>query len=103
MLNDTSAITKYIYSSLMSIVYLIASDCGTAVGCDPHPSIVVAMNLVFNELTRSLFVNVNPTRSPVVNLTSYNSWISSSFHLETSQVIMVNVVGFKVTLESNKR
>ena len=56
------------------------------------------MNPVLDELASAVLMYIDPSRLAVVDFTFNNCRVSTSFHLEARYPIVVDVVGFKVTL-----
>jgi hypothetical protein len=56
------------------------------------------MNLVVNELTQAIFVNIDTTCLPMMNLTMYNSRVGTCLHLKASNSVVMNVISLKVAL-----
>jgi len=102
MLNESPSFSKYINSTLMTLVNFISSDGWVAVACDPNGGEVIGVNFVLNELTLAVLMDVNPTRLPVMDFTLHHHWVRSSFHFKTCYPVVMNVIGFKITLYLKK-
>lgn len=76
--------------------------CGITVWCYPHPSKVVCIDFVFDELPTALFVHVDATGLTVVDLTTNHSWIGVCFHLKAGNTVPMDITALKVTLELDK-
>lgn len=99
VLNEPSSISKDVDSTLKAIVDFIPSNGGVAVGCDPHASILVGVDLILNKLTHAMFMDINATSLTIMDLTTYHSWVGLSLHLKASDAVVVDVIGLKVTLQ----
>lgn len=84
----------------MSIIDLIAPNCRVTVRRDPNSSKVVRMYLIVYELSEARFVDVDASCLSVVDLAMDYGGVSAGFHFEPGDSIVVNVVGFKVTLSN---
>lgn len=100
MFNETSAICEDINSSLMSIVYLILSDGGITMSCDPDPGVLVRVDFVLNKLPHAVFMHVNTASLAVVYLAVHHSRIGVGLHLKAGNTVVVNVVRVEITLEN---
>lgn len=103
MFNQSSAFTKYIYSTLMSIIYIITPYCWIAVRSNPNTSKIVTMNSIINKLAKTIFMNIDSTCLTVMNLALHNRWIGSSFDFKTSNAVIVNIIGFKKSLNIKQK
>ena len=56
------------------------------------------MDLVLDELSHTLLMDVDSTSLAVVNLTTHNCGVRLCLHLKTSDAIVVNVVRLEVAL-----
>lgn len=98
VLNKSTAFSEYVDATLMSVVYLIAPNRRVTVRRDPNSSKVIGVYLIVNELAKARFVDVDASCLSVVNLTMNYGGVSAGLHFEPGDSIVVNVVGFKVTL-----
>lgn len=98
MFDKPSAFTKYIHTPLVSIVNIVTSYRRIAVGRNPNASKIVTVNSIVDELAKTIFVDVDATCLAVMNFALYDGRISTSFHFETGDPIVVNIVGFEKSL-----
>lgn len=98
MFNEPASLSKYIYASLVSIVYLIPADRWIAIGRNPHTSEIVRMYLIIYELAETGLVDVNAAGLAVVDLTVYYGGVGACFHFKTGDSVVVDVIGFEIAL-----
>lgn len=105
----TSA-TKYILgrtSASFAVLYLTLGPhwpyCGITVRCDPHPSKVICKDLIFNELSATLFVHVDATGLTVMDLAADHGWIGVRLHLKASYTVSVDVAAFEIALGKDRK
>lgn len=98
MLDKSPPFPEYVHSPLMSVIYLVSPNSRVAVRCDPHSGEIIRMYFIINELSESIFVDVNSASLSMMDLTMHYGWIRSRLDFEACNAIVVDVVGFKVPL-----
>lgn len=86
----------------MTVVDLVTPDGGIAVGGDPHAGEIVGVNFVVDELSEAIFVHVYAPCLTVVDFAMNYRRICAGFNLKTSDTIIVDIVGLKVSLKIPK-
>ena len=76
---------------------------GVAVGGDPDAGEIVRVDSVLNELSAPVLVHVDASCLPVVDLTLHDGRIRARLHLKPCDPVVVDVVRFEVTLETNNK
>ncbi len=74
---------------------------GITVGRDPHASKVVGVDSVFYELASSVLMHINSSGLAMVDLAFDDRRVRTGLYLKTGYPVIVDVVGFKVALQSN--
>lgn len=100
VLNEAAALPEYVHPALVAVVDLVPAYCGVTAGGDPHARKVVGVDLVVDELAQARLVHVDAARLAVVDLAVHHRGVGASLHLEASYPVVMNVIGFKVPLES---
>ena len=98
MFDEPPSLSEYIHSTLMTVVYLVASNGGIAIWSDPHTRKIIRMDLVVNELTWATFMYIYTACLPMMNLTEGNCWVGTCLHFKASDSVVMNVIGMKVAL-----
>lgn len=97
--NEAATFSKNVHSSLLSVVNFIPSDGRVAIAGYPHASKIIRMNPIIDELTQSVFVNVNTAGLAVMYFTLHNCRVGSCFYFEPCNSVVVDVVGLKKSLQ----
>ena len=74
-------------------------DSGITPRGDPHTSKVVGVDFILYELSTPIFMHINATSLPMMDLTVDDCWVGSSFDLKASYPVVVDVAWVKVTLQ----
>lgn len=72
VLNKAATFSKNVHSALMSIVDVVPAYRWITVRCYPDASEVVRVDFIHEELSSSIFMDINTTGLPMVDLTSVN-------------------------------
>lgn len=83
----------------MAIVDFVPPDSWIRIRGYPNTGEIVRMDFVIDELSETVFVNVYAACLAVMDLAMDDRRISTGLNFETSDPIVVDVVGFKVTLK----
>jgi hypothetical protein len=81
------------------VVDFVSTDRRVAVGGYPDAREVVRVDLVVYKLTQTVLVNVNTSSLTVVDFALDHGRVGAGFHFETGDAVVVDVVGFEVTLQ----
>ena len=98
--DKSATLAEDVNTPLMAIVNLIFSYGWIRVGRDPNACEVVAVDSILDELAEAVFVHINAAGLTVMYFALDNGWICSSFYLEPSDSIVVNVILLKISLEN---
>lgn len=98
MFDEPPAFAEYVHATLVSVVDVVAPYRRIAVGRDPDAGKIITMDPIVDELTETVFVDVNAARLAVMNFALYDRRVRASFHFETGDPIVVDIVCFEKTL-----
>lgn len=87
----------------MTVVDFVPSNGRVTIRSYPHASKVIGVNFVVDKLTQSVFVYVNSASLTVVNFALNNSWVGPCFNFKAGYAVVMNIVGFKVSLKRSIR
>ena len=73
-----------------------------AVRRHPHARVVVRVDLVLDELSPPVLVDVDAARLTVVDVTLHHGRVRARLHFEAGDAVVVDVVAFEVALPQNK-
>lgn len=86
-------------TALMAVVDLVPSNSGVAVGSYPHASEIVRVDLVVNELAKTVLVHVDTAGLTMVDFAVNDCGVGARLHLKTGYSVVMDVVRFEITLK----
>ena len=71
---------------------------GITIWSNPDTSKIVGMNSIFYKLSSAIFMDIYSTCLTMMDFTPHDSWVGPSFHLKTSNTVVMDIVTLKESL-----